>query len=224
MDDVLGHVVLTGRDKDLGSGNGVGAIGIRLCLGAQGAEIGTAVRLGQAHGAGPLAADQLGQVGLLLLFGAVLFDGVGGTVAQARVHPKGPVGGTDHFTHHQAEGMRKTLAAVVRIGGHGRPAALNVLLVGFFEASRRLDAIFAPGTAFLVAHLVQWRQNLLTELGTFPDNGIHHIRSSVFSTFQIGVMLLAVQQLGHNEFDVTQGRFVIRHGIHLSSRSQLNRV
>ena len=81
VDDILGHVVLTGRDKDLGTGNGVGAIGIRLCLGAQGAEIGTAVRLGQTHGASPLTADQLGQVGLLLLFGAVLFNGVGGTVA-----------------------------------------------------------------------------------------------------------------------------------------------
>ena len=224
VDNVLCHVVLTGRDKDLGTSDGVGAVGIRLCLGAQGAQIGATVRLGQTHGASPLTADQFGEVGLLLLFGAMLFDGVGGTVAQARVHAKGPVGGTDHFAHDQTKGVRQTLATVVGIGGHGRPATLNILLVGFLEASRRLDAVFAPGTAFLVTHLVQRRQNLLTELCTFPDNGIHHIRRGVVGTFQVGVVLLAVQQLGHYKLDVTQGRFVVRHGIHLGFRSQLKQV
>ena len=224
MDDVLGHVVLTGRNKDLGAGDSVSAIGIRLRLGAKGAEIRTAVRLGQTHRTSPLAADQLGEVSLLLLFGAMLFNGVGCTVAQARVHAKGPVGGAHHFTHDQTERVRQSLATVVGIGGHGRPAAFHILLVSFFEASRCLHTVFAPDTAFLVTHLVQRRQNLLTELGTFPDNGIHHIRSSVFGTFQVGVVLLAVQQLGHYEFDVTQGRFVLRHGIHLGSRAQLNQV
>ena len=40
----------------------VAAVGLRLGLGAQQAQVGAAVRLGQAHGAGPLAAGQLGQV------------------------------------------------------------------------------------------------------------------------------------------------------------------
>ncbi len=48
-----------------------GAVGLRLGLGAQHAEVGAAVRLGQAHRAGPLAGNQLRQVGLLLLVGAV---------------------------------------------------------------------------------------------------------------------------------------------------------
>mmetsp|Transcript_1331 Transcript_1331/g.1779 ORF Transcript_1331/g.1779 Transcript_1331/m.1779 type:complete len:225 (+) Transcript_1331:660-1334(+) len=224
MDDVLGHVVLTGRNKDLGAGDSVSAIGIRLRLGAKGAEIRTAVRLGQTHRTSPLAADQLGEVSLLLLFGAMLFNGVGCAVAQAGVHAKGPVGSTNHLAHNNAQGTRQPLPTIVGISVHGRPAALNVLLIGFLEASRCLHTVFAPGTAFFVTYLVQRRQNLLTELGTFRDNGIHHIRSSVFGTFQVGIVLLTVKQLVHYEFDVTQGRFVLRHGIHLGSRSQLNQV
>src|SRR5690554_11179 len=215
VDDVLGHVVLAGRDKDLGASDAVGTVSVRLGLGTQGTQIRTTVRLGQTHGAGPLTADQLGQVGLLLLFGAVLFDGVGSTVAQARIHAPRPVGGTDHFTDHQANGVRQALTTVVGVGSHGRPATFNVLLVSFFEAGRGFHTVFAPGTAFLVTYLVQRRQYLLTELGAFLDDGINHIRSRVFSTFQIGVVLLAVQQLVHYEFNVTQGRFVFRHGIHL---------
>src|SRR5690554_7267451 len=215
VDDVLGHVVLTGRDEDLGTGDAVGAVSVRLGLGAQGAQVRTTVRLSQTHGTGPLTADQLGQVGLLLLFGAVSFDGVGGAVAQARVHTPGPVGGTNHFTDHQADGVRQALSTVVGVGSHGRPATFNILLVSFFEAGRGFHTVFAPGTAFLVTYLVQRRQYLLTELGALLDDGINHIRSRVFSTFQIGVVLLAVQQLVHYEFNVTQGRFVFRHGIHL---------
>jgi hypothetical protein len=53
-------------DEDLLAGDAVAAIGLRLGLAAQQAQVGAAVRLGQAHGAGPLAAGQLGQVQRLL--------------------------------------------------------------------------------------------------------------------------------------------------------------
>ncbi len=151
-------------------------------------------------------------------------DGVGGTVAQARIHAPGPVGGAHHFTDHQADGMRQTLPAVGGIRGHGRPAAFNVLLVGFLEAGRGFHTVLAPGAAFAVAHRVQRRQYLFTELRTLLDDGVHHIRGCVFRTFQIGVMLLAVEQLVHDEFDITQGRFVLRHGIHLGFRCRLRRI
>ena len=47
MDDVVGHVVLAGGDEDLGAGDLVAAVGLRLGLGAQHAQVGAAVRLGQ---------------------------------------------------------------------------------------------------------------------------------------------------------------------------------
>ena len=66
--DVLGQVVLAGRDEDLGAGDACScrrSAGHRL--GAQHAEVGAAMRLGQAHGARPGAVDQLRQVGSLQL-------------------------------------------------------------------------------------------------------------------------------------------------------------
>jgi hypothetical protein len=75
--------VLAGADEDLVAGDLVAAVGLRLGLGAQQAQVGAAVRLGQAHGAGPLAAGQLGQVQLLLLLGAVRVQRLVGAVRQA---------------------------------------------------------------------------------------------------------------------------------------------
>jgi hypothetical protein len=70
VDDIVGHVVLAGRDPDLLAGNLVGAVGLRNGLGAQQAQVRAAMRLGQVHGAGPLAGDHLRQVGLLLVVAA----------------------------------------------------------------------------------------------------------------------------------------------------------
>ncbi len=140
VDDVVGHVVFTGRDEDLGAGDFVGAVRLRLGLGAQHAQVGAAVRFGQAHGAGPLTRDQFGQVSVLLFRGAVLGDGVHRTVGQARVHAPRPVGFTDHFADSQAQGFRQALATVLNVVSQAWPAAFDELLVGFFKTSRGLNA------------------------------------------------------------------------------------
>src|SRR5690606_35088469 len=75
VDDVPGEVVVAGRDEDLLAGDAVAAVFLRLGAGAQQAEVGAAMRLGQVHGAGPAAIDELRQVGGLLLIGAVGVDG-----------------------------------------------------------------------------------------------------------------------------------------------------
>ena len=62
MHDVLGQVVLAGGDEDLGAGDPVAAVRRRLGAGADQAEIGAALRLGEAHRAGPAAVDELRQV------------------------------------------------------------------------------------------------------------------------------------------------------------------
>ena len=93
VDDVLGEVVVAGGDEDLLAGDAVAAVGLRLGAGAEQAEVGAGVRLGQVHRAGPLAADELRQVGRLLLLGAVGVDRGVGAVGQALVHVEGHVGG-----------------------------------------------------------------------------------------------------------------------------------
>ena len=54
VDDVVGQVMLARRDEDLGAGDRVAAVGLRLGAGLDQAEIGAAMRLGQVHRAGPV--------------------------------------------------------------------------------------------------------------------------------------------------------------------------
>lgn len=70
--DVVGEVVLAGSDEDLGAGDGVAAIGIGFGAGLEQAQVGAAMRLGQAHGAGPAAVDQRREEDVLLPGFAVL--------------------------------------------------------------------------------------------------------------------------------------------------------
>ena len=59
VDDVGRKVVLAPGDEDFLAADGVGAIGLRRGLGGQRAKIGAGLRLGQVHGAGPFAANEL---------------------------------------------------------------------------------------------------------------------------------------------------------------------
>ena len=54
VNDILGHVVLAGRDEYLGTVELVATVSMRLCLGAQHAQISATMGFGQTHGAGPL--------------------------------------------------------------------------------------------------------------------------------------------------------------------------
>ena len=117
VDDVIHHVVFAGRNEDFGTGNGIGTIGVRLGLGTQDTQVGTTVRFGQTHSAGPLTTDQTGQKGVFLFLGAVLFQGLDGAMAQAGVHPPGPVGSAHHFAHHDAQRVGQALTTVFHVSG-----------------------------------------------------------------------------------------------------------
>ena len=211
VDDVVGHVVFTGRDEDLGAGNFVGTVGLRFGLGTQHAQVGAAVRFGQAHGAGPFTGNQFGQVSVLLFRGTVLGDGVHRAVRQAWVHAPRPVGLANHFADCQTEGLRQALAAVFYVVRQAWPAAFNELLVGLFETSRGLNARLAPGAAFGVTHAVQRSQHLLTKLGAFFENGVNHVRSCVCASRKALIVRFVAEQFVTNEANITQGGLVVRH-------------
>ena len=71
VNDVLGKVVLAGRDENLGAGDGVAAVGLRLGAGLQETQVRAAMRLGQVHGSGPAARNHVRNVGLPDLFGGL---------------------------------------------------------------------------------------------------------------------------------------------------------
>ncbi|MNC24861.1 hypothetical protein D3C75_729310 [compost metagenome] len=210
--DVVGEIVLAGRDEDLGTTDLVAAVSLRLGAGAQHAEVGTAVRLGQAHGAGPLAGYQPRQEGSLLLGGAVGRQGVHRAVRQPRVHAPGPVGLANQLADHQTQRLRQTLAAVLRLVGQARHAQLDVLAVGLLEAARRLHPRGRPGATLDIADPVQRRQHLLAELRGLLEDRVHHIGGGVLAAGQALIVLRVAEQLVANESQVAQGGFVLGHG------------
>src|SRR3546814_10899180 len=103
MHDVVGEVVLAGGDEYLGAGDGVTAVGLWLGAGFQQAQVGTAMRLGQAHGAGPAAVDDGAQEHLFLPVFTMMLQRFGGAVREQRVVAPGQVGGVDHLLERYPE-------------------------------------------------------------------------------------------------------------------------
>src|SRR3546814_14380820 len=68
MDDVVSQIMFTAGDENFGAGHEIAAIRLRLGLGAQYAEVGAAMRLGQAHGGRPLAGVNFRQIGAFQFF------------------------------------------------------------------------------------------------------------------------------------------------------------
>ena len=78
---------------------------MRLCLGSQQTQIGAAMGFGEAHGAGPFAAGEFGQIQLLLRVRAMRMQAFVSTVGEAGIHGPSLVGAVEHFikalVHHQ---------------------------------------------------------------------------------------------------------------------------
>ena len=164
----------------------IAAVGLRLGLGAQQAQIGAALGLGQAHRARPGAVGELGQVLLLELVGAVARQRLVGAVAEARIHREGLVRRGEHLLQREAHGGRQSLAAELRIAGDGGPAALGGTVVGVLEALGRAHDAVLVGAALLVAGAVEREQHVLAELGRFLDDGVDRVGRRVLVARQLG--------------------------------------
>ena len=90
MDDVVGHLVVAVGDEDLGAEDAIGAVGLLHGARLERAEVGAGVRLGQVHGAGPLARHHLRQVGRLQLVAALRLERVDGAEGQQRAQGRTP--------------------------------------------------------------------------------------------------------------------------------------
>jgi hypothetical protein len=143
------------------------------------------MRFGQVHGAGPLAADHLGQIQRLLFLGAADLNGFHRAAGQAGVHGERHVGRGHHLADRQPQHIGQALAAVIGIADQTGPAAIDHSVIGFLEPDWGGDlAVFQPA-AFPVADLIQRLQHFLTELGRALQNGGDGIRRRVGETGQI---------------------------------------
>ncbi|MNE71011.1 hypothetical protein D3C80_1668460 [compost metagenome] len=97
MDDVVGQVVLAIGDENLLPEHPVSAIVPGLGAAAHGGEVRAGLGLGEVHGAGPLAADHLGEVGVLEQVAAAQFDGLDGATGEHGAQAERDVGAVPHF-------------------------------------------------------------------------------------------------------------------------------
>ncbi|MGY4423239.1 hypothetical protein ACVWY2_005688 [Bradyrhizobium sp. JR6.1] len=211
VDDVLGEVMLAGGDEDLGARDLEAAVGLAHRLGAEQTEIGAALRLGQVHGAGPLAGDHLRHIGLLLLGGAVHQERGGRAHGQPAIHRECHVGGDLEFVDRLRERHRQALAAKFSRRRQAEPAAFGDLLEGFLEAFRRGDAaVVIALAAFEIACAIERLQHLFAELGGLAKDRLAHIGRRIGEAGKIAVAI-DLENVVQQEADVFDGGFVGRH-------------
>ena len=137
VDDVLGHVVLTGGDEALHALDVPGAVLLEERLRGAGADVGSGVGLGQDHGRAPLAVDHdLGPLLLLLVAEAVDDRREAGA---GHVHVDGRVGAEHHLRDGPADGRRGAGAAEVLGQVQAPEAGLHECCVGLLEGLGHLD-------------------------------------------------------------------------------------
>jgi hypothetical protein len=198
VDDVLAEVVLARGDEDLGAGDPVGAVGLRLGPGAQEAEIGAAMRLGEVHRPGPSAGDHVGEVSVLLLVRPLDQDRGDGAGGEAVIHLEGLVRREQIFGDGGGDGLRKALAAILLGRGKRRPAALDEPVPGLLEAGRGRNAsVLVAGAAFLVADPVQRRQHFGSEAAALGQDRLDHVRRRILEAGQVRIALEPEDILQH---------------------------
>ena len=159
VDDVVGEIMLAVGDVDLAAGDPVGAVARRLGPGPQQGEVGAGLRLGQVHGGGPFARDELLQVAGLQVVGAVGRQRLDPALGQQRAEAEGEAGAVPHLGAGGLDQLRQPLAAVIGLGGEPVPSALREGSVRLPPARRGGDASIRERGAVPVADPVERRDH-----------------------------------------------------------------
>ena len=211
VDDVVSEVVLAGGDEDFLASDGVGTVGLRDRAGLDEAEIGAAMRLGQAHRACPLAGGHFRQIAGLEIVAAMDRQRRDRAIGQARVHPEGDVGGIGVFAEQDRQKRRQTLAAEGRIARQPDPSAFDQRLVGLLEALRGGHAaVVVAFAAFDVADAVQRLDNLLDELRALAEHRLDNVDRRLREAGSVGIIGV-VEHVVQQKNGVAHRRLVCRH-------------
>ena len=211
VDDVLAQVVLAAGDEDLGAGHPESPVAGRLGPCAQQPEVGAAMRLREAHDAGPRAVDELRQVAPAQLVGAVLVERDAGAVGQSRVQREGHVGRLQHLLDEHTEGVGQSLTAELRIAGQSPPAAFDVGAVCVAEPGRGAHLSVVECAAFLVADPVEREHHVLAELRRLFEHRIDQVPRRFLESWQRRELLLCAEKLVQHELHVPERCLVRGH-------------
>ncbi len=222
VDDVGGHVVVAVGDEDLGAEEPVGPVGLRLGPGSHLGQVRAGLRLGQVHGAGPLAVDHARQVERLLLGRAGDQQGLDRAVGQQRAQREAQVGAVEHLDAGRADRLRQALAAKVTRMLQALPAALAELPERLLEARCGRHLTRLPGRRMAVALDVERSHHRLVEARALLQHGRRGVEAGILESGQRGDRL-QVGKLAHAEEHVGDGGAVGHGGSFLVAATSAGR-
>ena len=179
VNDVFGEIVLAVGDEDFLPFDAVGAVGCAFGAGAQRADVGAGLRLGELHGAGPFAGHHFLQVNALELFAAVGVQRIDRRDGQQRADGKRHGRGIPHFDAGDVDRLRQRLAAPFHRRREPVPAAIAPGFVGFLPAGRGGDDTVLERRAERVADPIERRDDLAGEAAGFGQHRLDHIHGEI---------------------------------------------
>ena len=218
MNNILGVIVLTKSDENFLPGNFVAAVGLRDCLRAYQRKIGARLRLGEVHGAGPLACGHVGNEFIFHLSRAVRIKRCNRAEGQQRAQLESHVGAAEHFRHGCGDDMRQALPAEFQRRFELAPAALDIFPIGVLKTFRRGDDVVGDLRALSVAAFIQRCQHFFGKFSSFVKNCADQIRRDFFTAWQLGYFIETNDML-QQKINVFDRCVVVGHAaLHLRPR------
>ena len=211
VDDVLAQVLLAAGDEDLGAGHPVAPVADGLGPRAQQPEVGAAVRLGEAHDAGPRAVDQLRQIAPAQILAGVLVDRDAGAVGQSRIQCERHVRRLHHLLDEHREGVGQPLSAELGIARQPAPPAIDVGTVGVAKPGRRAHLSVLVRAAFLVTAPVERKDHVLAKLRRFLEHRVDDVPGRFLESGQRRELPFGAEELVQHETHVPQRCLVSCH-------------
>ena len=175
VDDVVGQLMFAVGDEDFLAGDAIAAVGGALGPGAQCADIGAGLRLGQLHRSHPLAGNELRQIVALEFLAAVRGERIDPRHGQHRPETERHRGRIPHFHARGVDSLWQVLPAPLRRGGQAIPAGLRPGAVGVLPARRHDDGASVEARALAIPHGVEGGDHFARETTGLLQNGLDHV-------------------------------------------------
>jgi hypothetical protein len=173
-------VVFAAGNEDLAAFDLERAVRLRDGLGFHRTQVAAGLRFGEAHGAGPFAGAQFGQIGVFLLLIAVGQNRLETAGGEAREQRKADVGRAGHFLDHLGHGVGQAQAAVFGRIGQADITVGGIAVKGFLKAVGQAHRAIRVALAALgITGGVERKQFFLAELGRGFDHFGKHFRRGI---------------------------------------------
>ena len=209
MHDVLSHVVIAPGDENLLTMDSV-PVSVRDGPGADCRQVRTGLGFGEVHRAGPLAADQAGQIDRLQCVRCVGLDRLHGARGEHGAQGKRHVGGIPHLRGGGCHDSGQPLTAVFGVSAERAPAVIDEAAIGGGEALGCHHAGPVERGAPLVARAVQRRQHFAGNLPRLLQHRLQKVRRHLLETGQRDYAAHIGKFVDH-ELHVAYRRLIFRH-------------